>query len=182
MNSPILVVFAGANGAGKSTYAEKFCAKFELDFINPDIIKADNEFAKGKDFLNILHKKLDREESFAFETTMSGKWLRSFLRQAKDKQCKIVCFYIFVYPVEILKYRIEERVKKGGHFVDFETVKRRYIKSIRNFWLLYKKLCDKWEIKSNIENFRRVAKGTKDLYKIEDEVIFRQFLKIAEEA
>jgi len=41
-------------------------------------------------------------------------------------------------------------------------------------------LCDKWEIKSNIENFKRVAKGTKDLYKIEDEVVFRQFLKITE--
>ncbi len=180
MNNPILIIFAGPNGAGKSTLAEEFCANIGLDFVNPDTIESDSEFTRGKSFLKILHHKLRQGDSFAFETTMSGKWLYSFLIQTKLKQYKIICFYVFVYPVEILRYRIEERVKKGGHFVDFETVKRRYKKSIRNFWNLYKNLCDMWEIKSNIEDFKRVARGTQDLYQVEDEITFKQFLEIVE--
>ena len=114
------------------------------------------------------------------QTTMSGKWLFSFLKTAREKGYKILCFYIFVYPVEILKYRIEERVKKGGHFVDFAIVKRRYVKSIKNFWLVYKNFFDEWEIKSNIEDYRKVAKGIKNVFKIEDEVVFKHFLNLGE--
>ena len=68
--------------------------------------------------------------------------------------------------VEILKYRIEERVRKGGHFVDFETVKRRYKKSLKNFWYLYRDFFDSWEIKSNIESYKRIALRKKNLYKV----------------
>ena len=173
----VLVIFAGPNGAGKTTFAEKFCQKFKLDFINPDSINAENEVNKGKIFLKILYEKLEKGDPFAFETTMSGKWLFSFLKTARERGYKILCFYIFVYPVEILKYRIEERVKKGGHFVDFEVVKRRYVKSIKNFWLVYKSFFDEWELVNNIDKFEPVAKGEKDLVDVENFFIFNKFLK-----
>ncbi len=180
-NNPILVIFAGPNGAGKTTYAEEFCKRFGLKFINPDVIKAQNDLEKGKIFLQILYKELTNNEHFAFETTMSGKWLTSFLQKSKEAGYKMVCFYIFVYPAEILKYRIEERVKKGGHFVDFETVKRRYKKSLKNFWLIYRKFFDEWEIVNNTESFKPVAKGMKTSFEVEDEFIFDNFIKLLKE-
>ena len=129
----------------------------------------------------MLRKNLESHTSFAFETTMSGKWLISFLKQARNKRYKIVCFFIFVYPMEMLKYRIEERIKKGGgHFIDFKTVKRRYGKSIRNFWWLYKNFCDEWEIIDNTEGFKPIATGIKETYEVEDEYIFEKFLKLVE--
>ena len=180
-NNPILIIFAGPNGAGKTTYAEEFCKRFDLDFINPDMIIADSELVKGKLFLQILHKRIDTGNSFSFETTMSGKWLASFLQKAKEVGYRMVCFYIFVYPAEILKYRIEERVKKGGHFVDFETVKRRYKKSFKNFWFMYRKFFDEWEIINNTESFKPVAKGMKTSFEVEDEFIFNSFIKFLKE-
>ena len=84
-------------------------------------------------------------------------------------------FNIFVHPVEILKYRIEERVKRGGHFVDFETVKRRYKKSLRNFCCIYRYLFDWWEIKSNISNYEKVAMKIGNEIMIENEVLFNTF-------
>ena len=174
IDKPVLIVFAGPNGAGKTTFAEKFCRTFGLEFINPDKLDAIGKLNKGKQFLSFLHDKLNRKVSFGFETTMSGKWLLPFLEKARRSDYEIGCFYIFVYPVEILKYRIAERVKRGGHFVDFETVKRRYKRSIKNFWYTYRKLFDRWELISNIEYYRKVAVGG-NTYKIEDEVVFQLF-------
>ena len=180
MNNPILIIFAGPNGAGKTTYAEEFSKRFDLDFIDPDILKANNQLDKGKIFLQILQAKLKAKDSFSFETTLSGKWLLSFLKQAKNQHYEIVCFYIFVYPLEILKYRIEERTKKGGHFVDFKTIKRRYKRSLNNFWHLYRTFFDKWELIDNTENFRPIAKGGRETFEIEDEFTFKKFIKLAE--
>ena len=179
-NNPILLIFAGPNGAGKTTYAEEFSKRFDLDFINPDILKANNQLDKGKIFLQILHAKLNARDSFGFETTLSGKWLSSFLKQAKNEHYEIVCFYIFVCPLEILKYRIEERIKKGGHFVDFEIVKRRYKRSLNNFWYLYRTFFDKWELIDNTENFKPIAKGAKNIFEVEDEFVFKKFLELVE--
>ncbi len=174
---PILIIFAGPNGAGKTTFGEKFCRTFGLEFINPDKFDALREIDKGKQFLNLLEDRLKNRVSFCFETTMSGKWLLSFLEKARRSDYEIGCFYIFVWPVEILKYRIEERVKKGGHFVDFETVKRRYKRSIKNFWYIYRYLFDWWEIKSNITNYEKIAISIGDDVIVENEVLFNNFLQ-----
>jgi len=170
-----MIVFAGPNGAGKTTFGEIFCKRFGLEFVNPDRLGSSGELDKGREFIKILREKLKRKDSFSLETTMSGKWLLSFLEKARDKNYEIGCFFIFVHPVEILKYRIEERVKKGGHFVDFDTVKRRYKRSLKNFWHVYRGLFDRWEVISNIEDYRKVAIGSGKVYKIEDEMIFRLF-------
>lgn len=180
-NNSILIVFAGPNGVGKTTYAEEFCKRFDLDFINPDTLKANNQLDKGKIFLQILHTKLNAGDSFGFETTLSGKWLSSFLKQAKNKHYKMVCFYIFIYPLEILKYRIEERIRKRGHFVDFKIVKRRYKRSLKNFWYLYRTFFDKWELIDNTENFKSIAKGARNIFEVEDEFIFKKFIELVEE-
>lgn len=172
-----MIVFAGPNGAGKTTFAEKFCKRFGLEFLNPDKLDRIGELNKGKQFLRILKDKVEKGNSFCLEATMSGKWLLSFLEKARENNYERGCFYIFVHPVEILRYRIEERVKKGGHFVDFETVKRRYKKSLRNFWFIYRDLFDWWEIKSNISNYAKMAMKIENEIMVEDEVWFNMFLK-----
>ena len=133
MKSPVLIVFAGPNGAGKTTFGEKFCKIFGLEFINPDKLNANGEVGRGKKFLNLLQDRFKRKVSFSFETTMSGKWLLAYLKKAREIGYEIGCFYILVHPVKILKYRIDERAKKGGHFVDFDIVKRRYKKALKIF-------------------------------------------------
>ena len=50
MNTSFLVIFASPNGAGKTTYAEKLCAEFNLEFVNPDLIKAKMNLRKVKIF------------------------------------------------------------------------------------------------------------------------------------
>ena len=92
VDKPVLIVFAGPNGAGKTTFAEKFCKRFDLEFINPDKLDGVGELDKGKQFLSLLQDRLEKKASFCFETTMSGKWLLSFLEKARENNYEMGCF------------------------------------------------------------------------------------------
>jgi predicted ABC-type ATPase len=45
--------------------------------------------------------------------------------------------------------RIKLRVSKGGHFVPDEDVKRRYIRSLCNFWNVYRLIVSEWRLHYN---------------------------------
>src|ERR1041384_2136895 len=77
-----IVIIAGPNGAGKTTFAQEFLlGEAECpDFINADLIaRGLSPFAPekaalqaGKIMLGEIARKVARNESFAFETTLSG--------------------------------------------------------------------------------------------------------------
>lgn len=78
-----IIIIAGPNGAGKTTFAHSFLAplKDEIRFINADYIAAglspfDPELVAvraGKIMLQEVQSCFERGESFAIETTLSGK-------------------------------------------------------------------------------------------------------------
>ena len=45
--------------------------------------------------------------------------------------------------------RVHERVRQGGHDVPAEVVRRRYVRSARNFFALYQALADTWGVYDN---------------------------------
>ena len=65
-----------------------------------------------------------------------------------------------------------ERVRRGGHDVPAADVRRRFTRSARNFWSLYRPLADEWSLDYNgADGFRRVAAGTAhDLAVYDDEL------------
>lgn len=81
MSKKILII-AGANGAGKTTFARSFLPEEAecLRFINADLIAAGlSPFAPeraavkaGRLMLAEIHDAVGRDESFAFETTLAG--------------------------------------------------------------------------------------------------------------
>ena len=83
-------------------------------------------------------------------------------------------FYICLSSGNV-KIQNRRKNKKRGHFIDFKTVKRRYGKSIRNFWWLYKNFCDEWEIIDNTEGFKPIATGIKETYEVEDDIFLKNF-------
>src|SRR5688500_1188577 len=80
---PKIVIIAGPNGAGKTTFARDFLPKEAQcpQFINADLIAAglapfspDSVAIKaGKLMLQEIRSYIQRRESFAFETTLSGR-------------------------------------------------------------------------------------------------------------
>ncbi len=169
--SKILFIIAGANGSGKTTFAKEFCKVNNLEFINTDEIAqiCNNQIKAGKIFLKTVKEKLNQDNSFVIETTLSGKYIRSFITGAKSKGFKVKLIYIFLDNVKENILRVKHRVLNGGHNVNEKDIVRRYFRSRRMF-LEMKDNIDSWSLIFNGEgNFILVAKDNQiyleDLYK-----------------
>lgn len=96
--------------------------------------------------LNEIRAFSKRRESFAFETTLSG---RSYLILGlKRKGYKVHLFFLWVESVDVALSRIDQRVK-GGHDVPEPLVRRRFNRSIGNFFQEYQPIVDSWHLFDN---------------------------------
>ena len=76
--------------------------------------------------------------------------------------------------------RVAKRVKAGGHHVPDEDVRRRFARSLSNFWLLYRPLADFWVLAYNGETSAiQVANGGPNTLSLHDEELFQKFLELA---
>ncbi len=80
-------------------------------------MKIDDSVAQGK--------------SFAIETTLSGQYLIRLISELKEKGYLITLIYVFLDNPEIAIDRIKTRVRKGGHFVPAQDVRRRFYRGGR---------------------------------------------------
>jgi predicted ABC-type ATPase len=180
-----VIIFAGANGTGKSTLANSALEKNTI-FINADAIKVkDNKSSieAGKKALLLTGSCIDKEKDFSFETTMSGLTLLNNFKLLKKAGYHIVIFYLFVYPVELLVERIKERVKKGGHDVELKDIVRRYYRSAHHFWNIYKNYSSEWAIINNNESrYRNITVGDKEKFEVIDDREFSIFQEVTKNA
>lgn len=154
-----IIIVAGPNGAGKTTFAREFLPR-EADcpiFINADLIAAGLSpfrpeaaaVRAGPLLLAEIATKVERRESFAFETTLSGRsYARSIPRwRAMGYHVKII--FLSLLAVEIAVARVAARVAQGGHDVSETAIRRRFRSGIDNFHHLYRPLVDAWVLYDN---------------------------------
>jgi len=147
-------IIAGPNGAGKTTFANEFLPiEAEcLNFINADLIAQGlspfqpNKMAieAGKLMIQHINQCVKKSESFAFETTLSGKGYINKIRDWKTKQYEIIIYYLKIPSVEFAIERVKLRVAQGGHNVPEQDIMRRFERSWINFQQIYKPLADSW--------------------------------------
>lgn len=163
-----LYVLAGANGSGKSTISKVLLPSEGIVYVNPDdIAKGLNpddptqvKIAAGKKALSRVEALLEKGDSFAVESTLSGNGYVNILKRAKKLEYDITIAYVFVDSPEVCIARIDARVLNGGHFIPPEDVRRRYQRSKDNFINLYASLADHWMIYYNGgTDFMLVAHG-----------------------
>ena len=184
-----VIILGGANGTGKSTLANFLIAQTNYTFLNADEIEKQlPDLQKGTPITHlkagrILFDKLRNEQanghSFILETTLSGKTLRSILNDLKTDGYRITIVYVFLETPELCIERIKNRVKRGGHFVSDEDVRRRYYRSIQNFWHRYRLLADVWTVYLNMELAPiPIATGFTSEMHIADSIIFQSFINL----
>ena len=91
--------------------------------------------AAGREVLQQVENHLNSRESFAVETTLSGKNYIQTMQRARKLGYAIFLLYIGTSSVEINLARIERRVCGGGHDVPEADVRRRYYRSLENLIL-----------------------------------------------
>jgi predicted ABC-type ATPase len=149
-------IIAGPNGAGKTTFANEFLPiEAEcLNFINADLIAQGlspfqpNKMAieAGRLMIQNINECVKKSESFAFETTLSGKGYLNKIRKWKTKPYEIIIYFLKVPTVEFAIERVKLRVSQGGHNVPEQDIIRRFGRSWINFQQIYKPLADSWVV------------------------------------
>lgn len=166
MNSmPTYTIFAGVNGAGKTSIYKSIYYNENKDEkrINTDEMVA--RIGSWKD--NNLQMKCAREAvklikqyilggiSFNQETTLSGKTIIRNVKFAKEKGFYIVMNYIGVEGPEVAKERVRIRVNKGGHGIPDKDIERRYYDSLKNLNDVIE-ICDEVNVYDNTEVLREI--------------------------
>jgi predicted ABC-type ATPase len=154
-----LYIIAGPNGAGKTTFARTFLPKYAdcKNFINADLIaEGISPFSPeaaavraGRLMLNEIRFFAKRRATFAFETTLSGRSYLRLIRQLKKQGYEVHILFLWVKSVDVALSRVRERVLKGGHDVPEAVVRRRFGRSISNFFAEYCRLADSWYLFDN---------------------------------
>ncbi|MEI9476180.1 MAG: zeta toxin family protein [Deltaproteobacteria bacterium] len=156
---PVCFIIAGPNGAGKTTFAREFLPR-EAEcpvFVNADLIaEGISPFAPGaadiragRLMVEEIASHVRGRESFAFETTLSGRRYAALIPGWQKIGYEVVLIFLCLPKVELAIERVRERVRQGGHDVPEEVIRRRYEAGWRNFNLVYKRLVDHWFLYDN---------------------------------
>ncbi len=166
-----LVVLAGPNGAGKTTAARTLLADSLqlLTFVNADVIAQglaafDPDSAAleaGRIMQQRLHALAEERANFAFETTLAGRYLAGWFKKLRLSGYNLHLVYFWLESADLAVARVKERVAKGGHSVPEETIRRRYHRSVQNFFQLYRPLVTSWQFFDNSQTgfSRLIAQG-----------------------
>jgi len=156
---PIIYLIAGCNGAGKTTFAKSFLPHEGrcLNFLNADLIAQGLSplnaraaaMKAGRVLLAEFQTFLERNETFAFESTLSGTTYIRLLKQARRQGFHLYLHYLWLPTPIIAIARVHERVKKGGHDVPASDVRRRFGRSLQHFVNHYAPLADRWAVWDN---------------------------------
>ena len=97
---------AGPNGSGKSTFAESYFlrTKGNAVFLNADIIASgigplDSEkasFQAGRLLIHEVKERIQKGESFSFESTLSGRTWATTLKGARLQGYEITIYFLFL--------------------------------------------------------------------------------------
>lgn len=141
---PKLIIIAGPNGSGKTTFTPQMLEHDWADgclFINPDEI-AKNEFGDWNSPSAVLkavvkaqemrEKCLKSGQSMLIESVFSAPDKLDFILRAKAAGFFIRFFFIGTDSPEINAARVTRRVLHGGHEVPIAKIISRYSKSIAN--------------------------------------------------
>jgi predicted ABC-type ATPase len=154
-----VIIIAGPNGAGKTTFAREFLPN-EAGcpiFVNADLIAAGlAPFAParaaiqaGRLMLHELARHFAAKESFAFETTLSGRGYLHHIDQWRSAGYRVKLIFLQLDSVEAAIARVVQRVRQGGHDVPEYVIRRRFVAGRKNFEQLYAPRVDAWVLYDN---------------------------------
>ena len=155
-------IVAGVNGCGKSSLTGVLRTEINNlgQIIDVDKITAacgGNLLEGGKKAVALIDECLNKEVCFTQETTLSGRKTLDTVKRAIEKDYYIRLYYVGLDTMEESLLRIENRVKKGGHSINTDTVASRFEKRFEDL-LTVLPYCNEATFYDNDNGFVTVAK------------------------
>lgn len=180
-----LYIVAGCNGAGKTTASYTILPEI-LDcdeFVNADeIARGLSPFRPekagiqaGRLMLQRIKSLIQKEQDFAFETTLSTKSYKNLVDDARQKGYKVTLIFFYLSSQDLAVKRVETRVREGGHNIPEEVIRRRYENGLKNFFNIFKLVVDEWTfIENSGEPYKLIAQKIQATETIYNDQIWKE--------
>ncbi len=152
-------MLGGPNGAGKSTVAPLLLRdRLAVDeFVNADVIAQsfvgldaeEAAIAAGRIMLQRLHELALKRVDFAFESTLASQSITRTVSSMMGDGYRFHVVFLWLPSADMAVARVQDRVRTGGHSVPEATIRRRYVRGLRNLFQLYIPLAETWTIYDN---------------------------------
>jgi predicted ABC-type ATPase len=145
-SKPTLLVISGPNGAGKSTFIasllpgafegiisfdrDKTRTAFEQD-LGPENLSSNELAAKATRMMEAnlemaMDEAIATKSHFVLETPLSHPDYWKYIDRFERKGYQVQLNYLCLDNIRACKFRVEQRVREGGHHVDARTIKGVY--------------------------------------------------------
>jgi len=135
---PRIYVLAGINGAGKSSIGGAGFRASGADYYNPDeaarklrdarpgLTLTEANAAAWQKGRALLERAIEERLDFAFETTLGGNTIPRLLGAAAANGISVLVWFVGLESPEMHVERVAARVRRGGHPIPEEAIRRRY--------------------------------------------------------
>lgn len=143
MQQPNLIIIAGCNGAGKSTYSESYVNNiipfdFDKKFMENYSSLIDSELREviannitSDQYINSIETAFNQSESFCYETNFNNQPL-VWAKKAKDLGYRLELLFFCLDSIESAKKRVKYRTENKGHFVPDDVIFDRWKEGYKN--------------------------------------------------
>lgn len=184
MAKPVILVAAGANGAGKSSIVQPFIERRGGAYFNPDQYAAvlvrhgmsaaqANALAWGRGFAQLC-AAVEAGTAYAFETTLGGRSVPFQLMRALAFGRRVVILYVGLASPALHLQRIRERVARGGHDIPADKVRQRYDDSRRNLlsFIGTRATIRVWD--NSVQSADGKPRGAREVFRVEGRKLWLQ--------
>ena len=158
-------IIAGANGVGKTSLYQILKNYDDLgERINVDEIVSLSgswmdkllQIKASRSALSMANKCIAKGITFHQETTLPGNVIAKQIKKARAEGFTVRLYFIGVESVDIALSRVGKRVRKCGHGIDENTVRKRFEAMPKSLEGILS-LCDTASFYDNTLRFRRIA-------------------------
>lgn len=162
---PAYYLFAGINGAGKTSFYKVISESVDLGervSIDETAATLGNwrdpvvQVCAGKIALKQVKDHIDDGVTFNQETTLPGAVIERQLREAKTAGFTVILYFLGVDNVETAIERVKKRVAKGGHGIPELLIRKRW-ESMPAALSKILPYCDLAFFYDNTERFRQIV-------------------------
>lgn len=183
---PRMVILAGPNGAGKTTFSRTLLEGEErtFQFLNADIEAlrlSPSDYSAGavpaaRNVLQQLDENLHKRQSFAIETTLSGRARLRHVRLSVAEGWAVELCFLWLRTVDLAQARVAARVSVGGHDIPRDVVTRRYFRGL-NLLPVFCGEVSRWTILDNSgRELKRIASGSKTQLIVDRKELFSEIM------
>ena len=179
MDSPILYIIAGCNGAGKTTASMSILPDLLecREYVNADeIAKGLSPFnpesmaiEAGKLMLERIDSLVSQKKTFAIEATLATRSYKNLVKKAHEAGYMVILLFFWLPSPEMAEKRVTKRVAEGGHNIPKEVIHRRYWLGIQNLFRIFAPIVDSWSLYDNSNELTPIVENNdiKDSLKLQ---------------